>query len=98
MFISLKPFEQRRSSARQIIARLRPKLAQVPGAPTFLQPVQDLRIGGLASAALYQFTLRGEKLEDLNTWGPRVLQELRTLPQLTDVNSDQQDQGLAGLT
>ncbi len=97
MFISLKPFEQRRSSARQIIARLRPKLAQVPGAPTFLQPVQDLRIGGLASAALYQFTLRGEKLEDLNIWGPRVLQKLRTLPQITDVNSDQQDQGLAGL-
>jgi multidrug efflux pump len=94
MFISLKPFEIRKSSARQVIARLRPKLAQIPGAPTYLQPVQDLRIGGFASAALYQFTLRGENLEELNTWGPWVLQKLRTLPQLTDVNSDQQDKGL----
>jgi hydrophobe/amphiphile efflux-1 (HAE1) family protein len=94
MFISLKPFEKRRSTARQVIARLRQKLAQVPGAPTFLQPVQDLRIGGMASAALYQFTLRGENLDELNTWGPRVLQKLRNLPQLRDVNSDQQDRGL----
>ena len=82
------------STARQVIARLRGKLAQIPGAPTYLQPVQDLRIGGFASAALYQFTLRGENLEELNAWGPRVLQKLRTLPQLTDVNSDQQDKGL----
>ncbi len=94
MFISLKPFETRKSTARQVIARLRGKLAQIPGAPTYLQPVQDLRIGGFASAALYQFTLRGENLEELNTWGPRVLQKLRTLPQLADVNSDQQDKGL----
>jgi multidrug efflux pump len=94
MFISLKPFEERQATARQVIARLRRKLAQVPGAPTFLQPVQDLRIGGFASAALYQFTLRGDNLEDLNAWGPRVLQKMRTLPELTDVNSDQQDKGL----
>ena len=94
MFMSLKPFEERRATARQVIARLRPKLAQIPGAPTYLQPVQDLRIGGFASAALYQFTLRGENLEELNAWGPRVLQKLRTLPQLVDVNSDQQDKGL----
>ena len=94
MFISLKPFETRKSTARQVIARLRRKLAQIPGAPTYLQPVQDLRIGGFASAALYQFTLRGENLEELNAWGPRVLQKLRTLPQLADVNSDQQDKGL----
>jgi multidrug efflux pump len=94
MFVSLKPFEVRRATARQIIARLRPQLAKISGAPTYLQPVQDLRIGGFASAALYQFTLRGEKLEELNLWGPRVLQKLRTLPQLTDVNSDQQDKGL----
>ncbi|MCL4500877.1 MAG: multidrug efflux RND transporter permease subunit [Deltaproteobacteria bacterium] len=94
MFISLKPFEERTATARQVIARLRRQLAQVSGAPTFLQPVQDLRIGGFASAALYQFTLRGEKLDELNLWGPQVLQKLRTLPQLTDVNSDQQDKGL----
>ena len=94
MFVTLKPFEERRASARQVIARLRRKLAQLPGAPTFLQPVQDLRIGGMASAALYQFTLRGENLQELNAWGPKVLQKLRTLPQLRDVNSDQQDKGL----
>jgi multidrug efflux pump len=94
MFISLKPFEERRATARQVIARLRRKLAQLPGTPTFLQPVQDLRIGGMASAALYQFTLRGDNLQELNNWGPRVLQKLRTLPQLRDVNSDQQDKGL----
>ncbi len=94
MFVSLKPFEERKSTARQVINRLRGKLAQVAGAPTYLQPVQDLRIGGFASAALYQFTLRGENLEELNTWGPRVLQKMRTLPELVDVNSDQQDKGL----
>jgi len=94
IFISLKPFEERQATARQVIARLRRKLAQITGAPTYLQPVQDLRIGGFASAALYQFTLRGENLKELNAWGPLVLQKLRTLPQLTDVNSDQQDKGL----
>jgi multidrug efflux pump subunit AcrB len=77
-----------------VIDRLRRELAAVPGTPTFLQPVQDLRIGGMASAALYQFTLVGENLEELNTWGPRVLEKLRLLPQLRDVNSDQQDKGL----
>ena len=94
MFVTLKPSEERRASARQVISRLRRKLAQLPGAPTFLQPVQDLRIGGMASAALYQFTLRGENIQELNTWGLRVLEKLRTLPQLRDVNSDQQDKGL----
>jgi multidrug efflux pump len=94
LFISLKPFDKREATARQVIARLRKKLGQVPGAPTYMQPVQDLRIGGFASAALYQYTLRGENLEDLNTWGPRVFRKLRTLPQLVDVNSDQQDKGL----
>ncbi|MCK9378020.1 MAG: multidrug efflux RND transporter permease subunit [Syntrophobacterales bacterium] len=94
MFVSLKPFEERKSTARQVIARLRRNLSQIAGAPTYLQPVQDLRIGGFASAALYQFTLRGENLEELNTWGPRVLQKMRTLPELVDVNSNQQDKGL----
>jgi hydrophobe/amphiphile efflux-1 (HAE1) family protein len=94
MFISLKPFEERSSSARQVMSRLRGRLGQVPGAPTFLQAVQDLRIGGMGSAALYQFTLRGDNLAELNAWGPQVLQKLRTLPQLVDVNSDQQDKGL----
>jgi multidrug efflux pump len=97
MFISLRPFEQRSASAAQVIARLRQKLATVTGAPTFLQSVQDLRVGGMASAALYQFTLRGEDLAELNDWAPQVYQKMRALPQLVDVNSDQQDKGLKSL-
>jgi multidrug efflux pump len=94
MFITLKAFENRKSTAQQVIARLRKKLAGVPGAPAFLQPVQDLRIGGRMGNALYQFTLQGENLAELNNWGPRVTGKLRTLPQLTDVSSDQQNKGL----
>jgi len=94
MFISLKPFEKRDVSVTQIIGRLRKKLAGVPGAPTFLQPVQDLRVGGRISNALYQFTLQGENLSELNDWGQRVLQKMRTLPQVVDVSSDQQNKGL----
>lgn len=94
MFISLKPFEKRKFSAQQIIARLRKKLAAIAGAPTFLQPVQDLRIGGRISAALYQYTLQGDDLAELNTWGLKVLQKLRTVPVLVDVSSDQQNKGL----
>jgi len=94
MFISLKSIEKRNSSAAQIIARLRKKLAGVPGAPSYLQPVQDLRIGGKISNALYQFTLQGENLDELNDWGQRVLQKMKTIPQLVDVSSDQQSKGL----
>jgi hydrophobe/amphiphile efflux-1 (HAE1) family protein len=93
MFITLKPFEERKATISEVIARLRRKLAQVPGAPTFLQPVQDLRIGGRASNAMYQYTLQGDNLEDLMTWGPRILQRLRNLPELVDVSSDQQNKG-----
>jgi multidrug efflux pump len=94
MFISLKPFEKRNVSATQIIGRLRKKLAGVPGAPTYLQPVQDLRIGGKISNAFYQYTIQGGDLAELNEWGQRVLQKLRTIPQLVDVSSDQQNKGL----
>jgi multidrug efflux pump len=94
MFISLKPFEERKASARDVITRLRKKLAQVPGAPTYLQPVQELRVGGRASSALYQYTLQGDNLDELNSWAPRMLRRLRELPQLVDVSSDQQDKGL----
>ncbi|MBI5523384.1 MAG: multidrug efflux RND transporter permease subunit [Desulfarculus sp.] len=94
MFVTLKPFGERKSSAGQVISRLRKKLAKLPGAPTFLQPVQDIRIGGRGSSALYQYTLQGEDLDELNTWAPRVFQKMRTLPQLVDVNSDQQNKGL----
>lgn len=94
MFISLKPFETRKASAQQIIGRLRKKLAKVAGAPTFLQPVQELRVGGRMSNAQFQYTMQGADLVELNSWAPRILQRLRTLPQIVDVNSDQQDKGL----
>ncbi|MFH1057965.1 MAG: multidrug efflux RND transporter permease subunit [Pseudomonadota bacterium] len=94
MFVTLKPFEERSDRAGQIIARLRRQLAQIPGAPTFLQAVQDIRIGGRGSNALYQYTLQGEDLEELNTWAPRMVQKLRSLPELADVSSDQQNKGL----
>jgi multidrug efflux pump len=94
MFITLKPFEHRKATAGQVIARLRRKLAQVPGAPTYFQPVQDLRIGGRIGAALYQYTLRGDNLTELNAWAPRMLQRMRAMPQLLDVSSDQQNKGL----
>ena len=94
LFMSLKPFDKRRHTANQIIARLRGQLVHVTGAPTFLQSVQDLRIGGRISGGLYQYTLQGEKVDELNTWGPRMMQKMTTLPQLVDVNSDLQDRGL----
>jgi len=94
MFITLKPFGQRKATAEQVIARLREKLARVPGAPTYFQSVQDLRIGGRIGAALYQYTLQGDNLTELNAWAPRILQRMRTLPQLVDVSSDQQNKGL----
>jgi multidrug efflux pump len=97
MFISLKPLEERKISADQVIARLRLKLATVPGAPTFLQAVQDLRIGGRVSSSQYQYTLQSVDLNELNTWAPRVERQLRTLTGIVDVNSDQQDKGLQSL-
>jgi len=77
-----------------VIGRLRGKLAQVAGAPTYLQVVQDLRVGGMMTGATYQYTLRAENLDDLEAWSPRVLQQIRRLPALVDVNSNQQVKGL----
>ena len=94
MFIALKPLEERQLSADQVIARLRGKLARVPGARLFMQANQDLRVGGRSSGAQYQFTLQGDNVRELNEWAPRVLNKIRTLPILTDVNTDQQDRGL----
>ena len=97
LYILLKPLEVRQVSADQIINRLRPKLARVPGATLFLQASQDLRVGGRSSAAQYQFTMQGDNLPDLTRYAPRMLQELRTLPMIADVNSDQQNQGLQSM-
>jgi len=94
LFVSLKPLAERRLSADRVIARLRPKLARVPGASLFLQSVQDIHIGGRQSNAQYQFTIEGDTLEALNTWGTRILAAMQKLPDLRDVNSDQQNKGL----
>ena len=97
MFIALKPLRERSISSDQVIARLRPQLAKVPGAPTYLQSIQDLRIGGRSSSAQYQYTLQSVDLPELNTWAPIVEQTLRSLPEIVDVNSDQQDRGQQSL-
>ncbi len=94
MFIGLKPLDERKLSADEVIGRLRGQLSKVPGAPTYLQATQDLRIGGRSSSAQYQYTLQGDDLNELNTWAPRVDQKLRTVRELVDVNSDQQDKGV----
>ena len=93
-FVTLKPLSLRKVSAGQVIGRLRRKLAIIPGATMYLQSAQDLTIGGRPSAAQFQYTLQGQDLQQLNNWAPRLLAKLRTLPQLRDVNSDQQDHGL----
>jgi multidrug efflux pump len=94
MFIMLKPLGERKVTADQVIARLRGKLAHVPGATLFLQSAQDLQIGGRLGNAQYQYTLQSESLDDLNVWAPKVLAKLRQMPQLKDVNTDQQNRGL----
>lgn len=93
MFVGLKPLAERQASADEVIARLRRKLAHVPGANLFLQSVQDIRVGGRASNAQYQYTLQADGMEELRAWEPRIRQALRALPQLTDVSTDQQDKG-----
>jgi len=94
MFITLKPLAQRELDADRVIGRLRGKLSVVPGANLFLQSQQDLQIGGRLGNAQFQYTLQAENLDDLNHWSPLVLQKLRTVPELKDVNTDQQNRGL----
>src|SRR6266853_495484 len=106
-FIMLKPLAERavcpnrhfwqscpNVTADNVINRLRGKLAVVPGATLFLQSAQDLTIGGRGGNAQYQYTLQGESLDDLNNWSPQLLAKLRGLPELRDMNTDQQDHGL----
>jgi multidrug efflux pump len=97
MFIALKPLSDRKVGADQVIARLRGKLASEVGASTFLRGVQDINIGGRTGNATFQFTLQGDNLDDLTKWSPKMLDRLKTLPQLADVNIDQQDRGLDAL-
>jgi len=98
MFISLKPLAQRSNvNADLIIARLRPKLARIPGATLYLQAAQDVRIGGRASNAQYQFTLEGDSLADLSKYSAIILQKMKSLPMIADVNSDEQNKGLQSM-
>ena len=94
MFVSLKPLAQRKVTVDTVIARLRPQMARVPGAVIIMQAAQDLRVGGRMSPALYQFTMRGDNVDDLNQYAPRMYRELRAIPIIADVNSDQQNRGL----
>ncbi len=94
VFVTLTPFSDRKTTADEIIGRLRPKLARIPGMTLFLQSVQDLRIGGRGSRTQYQYTLQDANLDELRVWAPRVLDGLRKIPALRDVNTDQQTAGL----
>jgi multidrug efflux pump len=94
MFISLKPLAVRKMSADQVIARLRGKLSHEPGANLFLQPVQDIRVGGRSGGAQYQYTLQADSTDTLRTWEPQVKNALSSVPSLADVNTDAQDKGL----
>ncbi|MGP8034452.1 MAG: efflux RND transporter permease subunit [Steroidobacteraceae bacterium] len=92
-FVSLKPKSERSLSADQVIGRLRPKLNQVAGARLFLQAAQDIRVGGRQSNALYQYTLQGDSVAEIYKWAPKLVDALQREPALTDVNSDQQQNG-----
>jgi multidrug efflux pump subunit AcrB len=90
--IGLKPRDDRNASASEIVDRLRPKLAQVPGAKLFLQPAQDITVGGRIARGQYQYVLQDPDLHELNVWASRLIEKLKKLPQLTDVASDAQNQ------
>ena len=104
MYITLKPLgnkckesrscDERQTSAMDVINRLRPKMNRLPVASAFLQPVQDLRIGGRSSSALYQYTIQSDDIDDLAHWGPILYENMQKLPDLQDVNTDQQNGGL----
>ncbi len=92
-FIALKPWEERKITAQQVIARLRPQMARLEGVQMFLSAGQDIRIGGRISRTQYQYTLQGPDTAELYAWAPRILQRLRSLPELRDLASDQQNGG-----
>ena len=94
IYIALKPLKERKINAAEIINRLRPKLNRLPVAQAFLQPAQDIRIGGRGSNALYQYTIQADNVDDLKKWGPILLANMKKVPGLQDVNSDQQNGGL----
>ena len=94
VFAALRPLEERQIDADAVMARLRPKMKSIAGGQLFLQPPQDLRIGGRMSATQWQYTLTATRLEDLRIWAPRLLEALKQTPFITDLNMDQQEGGL----
>lgn len=94
MFITLKPLSQRKKKADEVIERIQRKTSQIPGGSLFLQAVQDLRIGGRASSSQYQYTLKGDNLDELSLWSGRLLREIRGIEGLTGVTADQYNKGL----
>jgi len=94
IYIALMPLEERKVGAMEVINRIRPKLNRLPVASAFFQPVQDLRIGGRMSNALYQYTVQSDNIPDLAHWGPILFRNMKNLPGLQEVNSDQQNGGL----
>ncbi|MEO6409498.1 MAG: efflux RND transporter permease subunit, partial [Burkholderiaceae bacterium] len=94
MFVNLKPLAERGIGGQAVIARLRPQLAQVTGVSLFLNPVQDLRMGGRQSNSTYQYTLKSDSAADLRKWATRLADSMKAQPALTDVDTDQQDNGV----
>jgi multidrug efflux pump len=94
IFVGLKPLSERNANSDRVIARLRVKLANITGVRLFLQAIQDIRAGGRQSNSQYQYTILSDNLAELNLWTPRITEALKTVPQLLDVNSDRQDNGL----
>src|ERR1700678_4050510 len=93
MFITLKPRDQRTATADQIITRLGPQLDEIEGAKLFLQAAQDVTVGGRSSRTQYQYTLQDSDFGELNTWAPKMLARMQTLPELRDGASDQEAAG-----
>ncbi len=94
IFVTLKPLSERKESADAVVARIRGKSARIPGAALFLQPIQDLRVGGRGSSAQYQYTLIGSSIQELNSWAPKLMEEMRKIPGVADVNTDAQNKGV----
>jgi hydrophobic/amphiphilic exporter-1 (mainly G- bacteria), HAE1 family len=93
LYITLKPRNERSANAQQIIARLRPQVEKVQGARLFMQAAQDVRLSGRATRTQFEYTLQDANLGELNEWAPKILDKMKTLPELRDVATDQQSSG-----
>jgi multidrug efflux pump len=94
MFVTLKPWGERKDSIDAVIARLRGKVSHAIGMNCFFQPMQDIRVGGRQGKAQYQYVLQDQDLEELNSWAPKLVAKLNTYPEIKDASSDQQFRGL----